>query len=113
MVAPGCTSRAALPSPTLATKKVLQPSLVSARAIGASPSPYASALITPAHSAQPEAWFSLAQLARNAIRSTVRMARAEEGIGALGRAETKPALPLALTPTAPACIARARGRKSA
>ena len=33
MVAPGCTSRAVRPSSTLATKNVLQPSLVSALAI--------------------------------------------------------------------------------
>ena len=69
--------------------------------------------MTPAHSARPEAWFSRAQLARNAVRSTVRTARAEEGIGALGRAETKPALPLALTPAAPACTGRAPDRRSA
>src|SRR5262245_6239886 len=113
MVAPGWTARAVRPSSMLATKKVLQPSLVSALAIGARPKPYASALMTPAHSARPEAWLRRAQLARSAARSTVRTARADKGTGPLGRAEAGVAMSLAVTRDAPAYSARAPDRRSA
>src|SRR3990172_2768224 len=99
MVAPGCTSRAARPSSTVATKNVLHPSLVSALAIGASPNPYASALMTPAHSARPETSLRRAQLARSAARLIVSTARAESGIGARKRGEPDAALAVVVNPS--------------
>src|ERR1700681_2273597 len=72
MVDDGTAARAARASSSVATKKVLQPAAASARATGAAPQPYASALITPAHSAGTAVFSSLRQFATMASRSTVR-----------------------------------------
>src|SRR6266481_8521819 len=72
MTADRTAARAARASSTVATKNVLQPAAASARATGSTPQPYASALITPAHSAGTAAFSSLRQFATRASRSTVR-----------------------------------------
>ena len=81
MVAPGWTRARGPTSSMLATKKVLH--LLAGERLGnrRQPRPYASALMTPAHSARPEAWLRRAQLARSATRSTVSTARADKGTG--------------------------------
>src|SRR3984893_16600346 len=71
MAACGTAARAARASSSVATKKVLQPASASARATGAAPQPYASALTTPAHSAGTALFSSLRQFATMASRSTV------------------------------------------
>src|SRR6202790_104939 len=71
MAACGTAARAARASSSVATKKVWQPASASARATGAAPQPYASALTTPAHSAGTAVFSSLRQLATMASRSTV------------------------------------------
>src|ERR1700730_6715425 len=72
MAACGTAARAARASSSVATKKVLQPASASARATGAAPQPYASALITPAHSAGTAVFSSLRQFATMASRLTVK-----------------------------------------
>src|ERR1700753_4195741 len=83
MTAEGNSARAAAASSMVATKKVLQPALASARATGARPQPYALALMTAEHSAGTAVFSSLRQLATRASRSTVRTPLAADSAAAL------------------------------
>src|ERR1700761_2493666 len=83
MTAEGSSARAAAASSAVATKKVLQPALASARTTGAEPQPYALALMTAEHSAGTAVFSSLRQLATSASRSTVRTPLAVASAAAL------------------------------
>src|ERR1700753_3388431 len=83
MTAEGNSARAAAASSMVATKKVLQPALASARATGARPQPYALALMTAEHSAGTAVFSSLRQLATRASRSTVKTPLAAASAAAL------------------------------